>query len=40
MVTLVLTEVARLAALALPITNGAKGITSIPSPGRDPPLRR
>ena len=34
MVTLVLTEVARLAALALPITGGAKGITSIPSPGR------
>ncbi|WP_421589847.1 branched-chain amino acid ABC transporter permease [Shinella sp. M27] len=33
MVTLVLTEVARLAALALPITNGAKGITSIPQPG-------
>jgi branched-chain amino acid transport system permease protein len=34
MVTLVLTEVARLAALALPVTGGAKGITSIPSPGR------
>jgi len=34
MITLVLTEVARLAALALPVTNGAKGITSIPSPGR------
>lgn len=33
MVTLVLTEVMRLAALALPITNGAKGITSIPLPG-------
>jgi branched-chain amino acid transport system permease protein len=33
MVTLVLTEVARLLALALPITNGAKGITSIPPPG-------
>ena len=33
MVTLVLTEVARLSALALPITNGAKGITNIPSPG-------
>jgi branched-chain amino acid transport system permease protein len=33
MVTLVLTEVARLTALALPITNGAKGITSIPPPG-------
>ena len=39
MVTLVLTEVARLAALALPITNGAKGITNIPLPGRDPPVR-
>jgi branched-chain amino acid transport system permease protein len=33
MVTLVLTEVMRLLALALPITNGAKGITSIPLPG-------
>ncbi|MGI9424165.1 MAG: branched-chain amino acid ABC transporter permease [Hyphomicrobiaceae bacterium] len=33
MVTLVLTEVARLSALALPITNGAKGIVSIPLPG-------
>lgn len=33
MVTLVLTEVARLMALALPITNGAKGIVSIPLPG-------
>lgn len=33
MVTLVLTEVARLLALALPITSGAKGITSIPLPG-------
>ncbi|WP_444431340.1 branched-chain amino acid ABC transporter permease [Rhodobacter capsulatus] len=32
MVTLVLTEVARLSALALPITNGAR-ITSIPLPG-------
>ena len=32
MVTLVLTEVARLCALALPITNGAKGITSSPLP--------
>ncbi len=32
MVTLVLTEVMRLATLALPITNGAKGITSIPLP--------
>ena len=33
MVTLVLTEVGRLTALALPFTNGAKGITSIPLPG-------
>jgi branched-chain amino acid transport system permease protein len=33
MVTLVLTEVARLTALALPLTNGAKGITNIPPPG-------
>lgn len=33
MVTLVLTEVARLTALALPVTRGAKGITSIPLPG-------
>lgn len=33
MVTLVLTEVARLLALALPITQGAKGITSMPLPG-------
>jgi branched-chain amino acid transport system permease protein len=33
MVTLVLTEVARLSALALGITNGAKGITNIPPPG-------
>ena len=32
MVTLVLTEVARLSALALPVTRGAKGITSIPLP--------
>ncbi len=32
MITLVLTEVARLLMLALPITNGAKGITSIPLP--------
>jgi len=32
MVTLVLTEVARLLALALPVTNGAKGIVSIPLP--------
>jgi branched-chain amino acid transport system permease protein len=33
MVTLVLTEVARLSALALPITQGAKGMTSLPPPG-------
>jgi branched-chain amino acid transport system permease protein len=33
MVTLVLTEVARLATLALPITHGAKGMTSLPPPG-------
>ena len=33
MVTLVFTEVARLTALALPITRGAKGIVSIPLPG-------
>jgi branched-chain amino acid transport system permease protein len=33
MVTLVLTEVTRLLSLALPITSGAKGITSIPLPG-------
>jgi branched-chain amino acid transport system permease protein len=33
MVTLVLTEVARLTALALPVTNGASGISSIPLPG-------
>lgn len=33
MVTLVLTEVARLLMLALPITNGARGITNIPLPG-------
>ena len=33
MVTLVLTEVARLSALALPITNGAKGMVSLPLPG-------
>jgi branched-chain amino acid transport system permease protein len=32
MVTLVLTEVARLLALALPVTNGAKGLVSIPLP--------
>ncbi len=33
MITLVLTEVSRLTMLALPITNGAKGIVSIPRPG-------
>ena len=33
MVTLVLTEVVRLLALALPVTNGAKGIVNIPQPG-------
>lgn len=33
MVTLVLTEVARLLALALPITHGASGMVSIPAPG-------
>lgn len=33
MVTLVLTQVATLSALAFPITNGAKGIVSIPLPG-------
>jgi branched-chain amino acid transport system permease protein len=33
MVTLVLTEVARLLALALPVTNGAKGLVNIPLPG-------
>jgi branched-chain amino acid transport system permease protein len=33
MVTLVLTEVARLTALAVPVTSGAKGITNIPPPG-------
>lgn len=33
MVTLVLTEVMRLLALAVPITNGAKGIVNIPVPG-------
>lgn len=32
MVTLVSTEVARLTAMALPITNGAKGLTNIPLP--------
>lgn len=33
MITLVLTEVGRLTALALPITNGAKGISNISLPG-------
>jgi branched-chain amino acid transport system permease protein len=33
MVTLILTEVARLLALAVPITQGASGITNIPLPG-------
>ncbi|MBB4066064.1 branched-chain amino acid ABC transporter permease [Gellertiella hungarica] len=33
MVSLVLTEVTRLLALALPVTEGAKGITNIPLPG-------
>lgn len=33
MITLVSTEVAKLLALALPITNGAKGMVSIPLPG-------
>lgn len=33
MVTLILTEVARLTALALSITNGAKGMTNLPLPG-------
>jgi len=33
MITLVLSQVATLSALALPITNGARGITSIPLPG-------
>lgn len=33
MITLVLTQVATLTALALPITNGARGISSIPLPG-------
>ena len=32
MITLVLTQVVTLTALALPITNGAKGISSIPCP--------
>ena len=34
MVTLVMTEVSRLTALALSVTNGAKGIVSIPLPGK------
>ncbi|MFT4959225.1 MAG: branched-chain amino acid transport system permease protein [Paracoccaceae bacterium] len=33
MITLVLTQVGTLTALALPITNGARGISSIPLPG-------
>ncbi|HSG94433.1 MAG TPA: branched-chain amino acid ABC transporter permease, partial [Afifellaceae bacterium] len=33
MISLVLTQVVTFTALALPITNGAKGITSIPLPG-------
>ena len=33
MISLVLTQVVTLTALALPVTNGAKGITSIPLPG-------
>src|SRR3954447_9701796 len=33
MVTLVSTEVARLAALALPITNGARRVVNLPAPG-------
>jgi branched-chain amino acid transport system permease protein len=33
MITLVLTQVATLTALALPITNGARGISNIPLPG-------
>jgi len=33
MVTLVSTEVARLTALALPITNGARGMVNLPPPG-------
>jgi branched-chain amino acid transport system permease protein len=33
MVTLVLTEVVRLLALALPVTNGARGIVNLPLPG-------
>ncbi len=33
MITLVLTEVAKLTALALPITNGASGMVNIPLPG-------
>ena len=35
MVTLVLTEVARLTALALPITNGAKGMAQHPAARAD-----
>jgi branched-chain amino acid transport system permease protein len=38
MVSLVLTEVARLLALAIPITNGASGIVSIPLPGAIDPF--
>lgn len=33
MITLVLTEVARLLAMALPITNGARGMVNLPLPG-------
>ncbi|MEZ5659487.1 MAG: hypothetical protein R3E83_13450 [Burkholderiaceae bacterium] len=33
MVSLIMTEVAWLLALAVPVTNGAKGIVSIPLPG-------
>ena len=39
MVTLVLTQVVTLATLALPITNGASGITSIPLPPSRIPIR-
>lgn len=38
MVSLVLTEVAHLLALAIPITNGASGIVSIPLPGAIDPF--
>jgi branched-chain amino acid transport system permease protein len=38
MVSLVLTEVARLLALAIPITNGASGMVSIPLPGAIDPF--